>query len=211
MRSVLAGRACLLAALSVCAPAGGRALALELGAPYAEAGAGWAYPIDSSVRTLYSGAPAPFGGLGYTFPPWLRVVARGGWYHRTAHPSSLLAASSSSALTLIPVSLEGQAVLPSARVSPFVLAGPAVVFARERFTSVLLESANSATGKATDWGAVAGLGLETRGGGIAFRLVGRLLMTGGHRAALRATGRADTRSTPAHASLFSVGLEAALP
>jgi len=189
------------------------ALDLSRGRFCPAAGIAWEEPLDANVRDLYGGGIGIFGAVDYILPPRLRAELHAGWIRRSANPPSLLASQSESRLTLVPVTLEAHLAFPHRDISaiPFLLAGPAVVFASERFTTTLLVDSNQSSGSDTDWGAVGGVGVETTGGPVRWRLVGRAILTGGHRGVVRANGRTDSRGDMARASIFTAGLEVALP
>jgi hypothetical protein len=183
------------------------ALANPPGRLYPAAGVQWTEPLDGTVRDLYSGGVGVSAAVGMEWPLRGRVELRGAWFRRSAHPDAPLAVRSDSRLSLIPITLEAQARLHRPGTSPFVLLGPAVLFAREEFTAQLLDESQQVSGDRTQWGGVFGLGIEAPTSRLNVRLAVRAMVVAGHRQVLRANGRHDDRDASAPGSLLTAGVE----
>ncbi len=174
---------------------------------YPAAGLIWATPTDSAVSDLYAPGPGVMAAMGYDLLDLVRLELRLDWFRQTAHPLPQFAEHAESRLVLTPFSLEGHLRLHRGILTPYLLAGPSLVFSKERFRYTLLGRDREALGRRTDLGAVFGGGIELRRGRARGRLTLRAMITGGNREILRATGRTDPRSESASASFWTLGFE----
>ncbi len=185
---------------------------------YPALGPAWFFPVDPTVRRIYTAGPGVAGGVGYAWNEHLGAEVRLGWFRRDGIPETGLAETAESRLQLIPFTAEFLWRSPltggfagDARWNAFAAVGPAVVFSREEFEYRLAGSSIRAAGRRSDPAATLSLGLEGCIGetGLGWRLAARGLLASGRRKVLRPGGRSDPRDSAARPSQVSLGLELA--
>lgn len=179
-------------------------------------GFSWARPLDSGVNSLYGSGPTLHAGLGYRISARLRTEVSLGWHRGTGEPSGGLAKAAEGTFTALPFWIELRVVpwrhgMGGSALSPWVAAGPAVVFSREELRYRLFEEVTRLRGRRSDVGGTAAAGVEFRWRGWQASICGRAVLTGGHREVLRPGGRVDERARTATPSLGSAGLEVRVP
>jgi hypothetical protein len=183
---------------------------------YPFVGADWTLPLASAVRDVYSSGPGAAAGIGFSLPEStipkaeLAIEIRGDWFRKVGHPSTLLAQSTDSRITITPFALEVRLAPRTHGARPFVAAGGAVIWSREVFHYTMFGETTSLTGTRTNGGAVLAAGVEIPAGEVNLRLGARGIVSGGHRKVLRTVGDAiDVNQTDAPSSISAV-LEVAL-